>query len=261
MMFTASAEEANALASSYTVIKDWGSEPGMVMTKTLADVDGTPNPLANKHARKALAYATDRQALAAAVGEGVQIPSSPFPPSSKWGLPEDQNGYPSFDLDKAKQVVEQYKTDTGESSLKFTLVGHRRHRHPKVAQLVQSQWKDAGIDATIEPLEPPPSSRRSCRATTRRPSSTSTARPTRTRTTTSGPQTTAKRVGQISINFTQFTNPAMQADLQTGRQSPDFAARKKAYDDVVVNQINANAVNIWTYSTPYSLIASRRCTA
>ena len=48
----------------------------------------------------------------------------------------------------------------------------------------------------------------------------------------------------------------MQADLQTGRQSPDFAARKKAYDDVVVNQINANAVNIWTYSTPYSLIAS-----
>ena len=70
--------------------------------------------------------------------------------------------------------------------------------------------------------------------------------------------TTANPVGQISINFTHFTNAAMQADLQTGRQSPDVATRKKAYDDIVVNQINANTVNIWTYSTPYSLIASKK---
>jgi len=69
-------------------------------------------------------------------------------------------------------------------------------------------------------------------------------------------ESTAKGVGQISLNFTELTNPEMQASLQVGRQRPEFETRKKAYDNVVVNQINANAVNIWTVSTPYSLIAS-----
>ena len=48
----------------------------------------------------------------------------------------------------------------------------------------------------------------------------------------------------------------MQADLKIGRENPSTPARKAAYDDLV-RQINAAAVNIWTFSTPYTLIAAR----
>lgn len=256
MVFTASAEEANALESTYTVLKDWESEPGMIITQTLADVGGTTNPLSNKNARMALAYATDRQTLAAAVGEGVQTPSSPFPPTSKWGLPEDQNGYVSFDVDKAKQFVEAYRADTGASSLKFTLSATADIDTQKVAQLVQSQWKDAGIDASIEQLEPTAFISKVVQGNYEAAFFNIYSSPDPDQNYYFWSESTAKGVGQISINFTELTNPQMQASLQTGRQSPDFDTRKKAYDDVVVDQINANAVNIWTYSTPYSLIAS-----
>jgi peptide/nickel transport system substrate-binding protein len=256
MVFTASAEEANNLASSYTVLKDWGSQPGMVITQTLPDVKGTPNPLANTSARQALAYATDRQSLAAAVGEGVQTPSSPFPPSSKWGLPEDQNGYPSFDLDRAKELVDQYESETGESSLRFVLSATADIDTQKVAQLVQSQWEEAGIDASIEQLDSSAFISKVVQGDYQAAFFNIYSSPDPDQNYYFWSESTAKGVGQISLNFTELTNPAMQASLQTGRQSPDFATRKKAYDDIVVNQINANAVNIWTYSTPYSLIAS-----
>ncbi|MGZ7014228.1 MAG: ABC transporter substrate-binding protein [Acidimicrobiales bacterium] len=258
MVFTGSAEEADTLASSYTVLKDWGSEPGMIITQTLADVNGTTNPLSNKSARMALAYATDRQALAAAVGEGVQSPSSPFPPSSKWGLPEDQNGYVSFDLDKAKQAVAQYEQETGQSSLKFTLSATADIDTQKVAQLVQSQWKEAGVDASIEQLDTTAFISKVVQGNYQAAFFNIYSSPDPDQNYYFWSSSTANGVGQISINFTEFTNPEMQASLQTGRQSPDFATRKKAYDDIVVNQINANAVNIWTYSTPYSLIASKK---
>ena len=85
LLFTSRPSSANTLASQYTVIKDWGSEPGMAMTNTIPIVKGSPNPMSNQHARLALAYATDREALASAAGDGVQSPSSPFPRPANGG--------------------------------------------------------------------------------------------------------------------------------------------------------------------------------
>ena len=63
--------------------------------------------------------------------------------------------------------------------------------------------------------------------------------------------------GELSINFTQFTTPTMEENLTIGRESDDFATRKAAYDEIV-REINGAAVNIWTYSIPYSVIANER---
>ena len=84
--------------------------------------------------------------MAAAVGEGVETPTSPFAPDNPWGMPEDQNGYPEHDVDQAKAEVEAYKTETGESSLHFTLTSAADVDTTRIAQLVQSQWQEAGID-------------------------------------------------------------------------------------------------------------------
>ena len=66
--------------------------------------------------------------------------------------------------------------------------------------------------------------------------------------------TTAKGAGNLSINFTQYTTPKLDEDVNTGRQSGYANVRKAAYDDLV-HQLNAAATNIWLYRTPYSIIA------
>ncbi len=153
MMMTTSASDATSLAGQYQVIKAWHTEPEMIAVNTTADLGGKTNPMANLHARRALAYATDRQAVAAVVGEGVDAPTSPFAPDSPWGRPEDQNNYPDHDVDQAKAEVEQYKSDTGESSLKVTLTSAADVDTTRIAQLVQSQWQEAGIEVDIEAVE------------------------------------------------------------------------------------------------------------
>ena len=254
LILTSTAAPANDLASTFDVVKDWTSENVFIMTNTGPQVGTKPNPLNNENARKALAYATDREAVANLVGGGVSIPTSPWAPTNPWGMPDDQNGYVGFDLDKAKAAVEAYKTDTGEATLSFQLEGLPDVDGTRVLQLLQSQWKEAGIEVNIETLE-------------------QTAYITKIATGDyqaaffrnygySDPDmnyyfwssSTAKGVGNLSINFTQFTTPAMETSLTTGRQSGFADVRKSAYDDLT-KELNAGFTNIWLYRTPYSLIA------
>jgi len=254
MVLTNSASDANALADQYTVVKNWDTEPGLAMTNTSPTVSGKANPVSNLHARKALAYATDRQGLAAAAGDGVLSGNSPFPATSPWGLPEDQNGYVDFDLDQAKSEVAAYLADTGESSLSITLSGTPDTDSVRLMQRLQGQWQDAGIKVAIETKE----------ATTFITDVVAGSYQVAMFSFYSSPDpdqnhyfwsaATAPGQGGVNINFTQFTTPQMEADLKIGRENPDHAARKAAYDDLV-HQINAAAVNIWTFSTPYSIIA------
>ena len=221
-------------------------------------VGGKPNPLNDAHARKALAYATDRQAVADLVGDGVSIPTSPWAPSNPWGMPDDQNGYVDFDLDKAKAELPSLQEGHRASSRStFTLSGLPDVDGTRVLQLLQSQWKEIGIETQIETLE-------------------QTAYITKAVTGDyqaaffrnygySDPDmnyyfwssSTAKGVGNISINFTQFTTPALEASLTTGRQSGFENVRKQAYDDLT-RELNSGFTNIWLYRTPYSLIAEKQ---
>jgi ABC-type transport system substrate-binding protein len=79
VMLTQSYQAAATLErSGFTVLKNWQSQAGMAMTNTAPDVGGKQNPVSNIHARKALAYATDQQALADNLGPGSS-PKSPIP--------------------------------------------------------------------------------------------------------------------------------------------------------------------------------------
>ncbi|MGZ7002743.1 MAG: ABC transporter substrate-binding protein [Acidimicrobiales bacterium] len=257
MILTSTAGPANELQSSFTVVKDWTSENVFIMANTGPEVGSKPNPLSNVHARKALAYATDRQAVADLVGEGVSIPTSPWSPSNPWGMPDDQNGYVDHDVDKAKAELAAYTKDTGNATLSFTLSGLPDVDGTRVLQLLQSQWKELGIETQIETLE-------------------QTAYITKAATGDyqaaffrnygySDPDmdyyfwssSTAKGVGNISINFTQFTTPALDAALNTGRVSGYVDVRKQAYDDLT-KELNSGFTNIWLYRTPYSLIAEKQ---
>jgi len=238
------------------VIKDWSTEPNMIMTNTIPSIDGTPNPLANEHARKALVYATDRNAVAASIGEGVLSPTSPFAPDNPWGRPDDQNGYPDFDLAKAKQEVAAYEAETGASSLSISLAGVADVDTSRVLQLVQSQWKDAGIEASIESVESTAYIGKVIKGDYNAAMFQLYSSPDPDQNHYFWAADTIKGYGGVNINMTQYTTDQMQVDLSTGRTSGYPDIRKQAYDDLVT-QLNASSTNIWLYWTPFSIVADR----
>jgi ABC-type transport system substrate-binding protein len=257
MEYTTNADDANKLASTYTVIKDWDTESAFVMPNTAPQVNGQANPLSNVHARMALAYATDRDTIAKQIGDGVKVPTSPWSPTNPWGMPEGQNGYVNFDLNKAKSEVTAYEQATGASSLSFTLSGLPSIDDQKVLQQLQAQWKLAGINVKIETLEQTAYITKIATGGYQAAFFRNYGYPDPDQDYYFWSSTTAKGVGNISINFTQYTTAQLDQDLTTGRGSGFANVRKPAYDNLV-KQLNAAATNIWLYSTPYSFIAQNK---
>jgi peptide/nickel transport system substrate-binding protein len=254
MIYTTSAQSANRLSSDYAVSKDWTSETAFVMTSTAPEFRGKPNPLNNIHARKALALATDPTPVAAEIGDGVQIPSSPWSPPSPWSMPKDQNGWIAPDLDQARQEIAAYEHDTGATSLDITLSGLPNIDDTRVLQQVAAQWKAAGINVTIDSLEQTAYITKIALGDYQAAFFRSYGYPDPDSSFVFFSSSTAKGAGQVSINFTQFTSPQLDADLNTGRTSGFADIRKDAYDDLV-HQLNGSFTNIWLYSTPYSFVA------
>jgi ABC-type transport system substrate-binding protein len=254
--FTPAMAAVNQVGDSFTILKDWGSEPGMAITNTVETINGQPNPMHNEHARKALAYATDQDALAALIGEGVATPTSPFSPDRKWGMPEEDNGYVSFDLEQAKKEVDEYESETG-NPLAVTLSSSGGTDTEGVVQALQSQWMEAGIDVKIETAEATAFINNVVVGNYQVALFNIYGAPDPDQNYHFWTAENAHGPGALSINFTQFTTPTMEANLKIGRESPDFETRKKAYDDIV-KEINGAAVNIWTYTVPYSIIANER---
>jgi peptide/nickel transport system substrate-binding protein len=97
--------------------------------------------------RKAMALALDRDTYNTAINAGiVEDANGPFKPGSKWYTPTD---YPSFDLDAAKQLVDQYTADTGHPPT-FTLGTTPTPSNDQAAQLLQQMFQAAGMKVDIK---------------------------------------------------------------------------------------------------------------
>lgn len=259
LALTTSAQLSSRVQEEYTVLRDYTSERTFIMLNTVdSELPGNKgNPFTNVHARRAVAAATDRVTIAGLVGDGVQTATQGYRPESKWGIPEDQTGYPTFDQNVAREEVEKYKKDTGASTLSFTLTGLTNLEDTTLMQALQAQWREVGIEAHIDAQEQVkyittialgiyqagwfrwygylnPDSNYVYNA-----------------------KEDANPVGQLSINFTHYTSDKMQANLEIGRKTDDFAARKKANDEVV-RETNEAAINVWLFDTPYSIVANKK---
>jgi ABC-type transport system substrate-binding protein len=254
VLLTTRASDATSADSQDTVVKDWNSENVFVQTNTSPTINDETNPLANVHARKALAYATDRDAVAAQVGDGIDIPTSPWGPDNVWGLPDDQNGYVAFNLDQAKSEVDAYKKDTGQSSLSITVTTIAGGDDLAVLQLLQSEWAAAGITMQIQQLEETSFIGNTITGKYQSAISRNYAFPDPDLCYSFWSSTTAKGSGNLSINMTQYSTSQLDADLNKGRESIDLQVREDAYHDVA-KQLNAGVTHIWLYRTPYSMVA------
>jgi ABC-type transport system substrate-binding protein len=125
------------------------SDPKAESRDTMVQLNTMAAPFTDVDARLALAYATDKEAFAREVHEGFhEVANGPFAPSSPWYAP---SGYPQYDPAKARELVEQVKARTG-TDFAFNVVGPDDAETRLGAQVLQQQWAEVGITATIELL-------------------------------------------------------------------------------------------------------------
>jgi peptide/nickel transport system substrate-binding protein len=100
--------------------------------------------------RRALALATDNEAISRDRQAGVQPPANgPFSPSQV-GYLED-TGYPEFDLEAAIALVEEIEADTGPITIQFDTTNDPYNRETN--EFIAAGWQAAGIDVTINTVE------------------------------------------------------------------------------------------------------------
>ncbi len=255
LILTTRATDVAKLRADYQVVTDYDSEQSFVMTQT------RKAPFDNVHARRALAFATDRITIAelAGGGEELHVDTSAFEETSVWGgLAPDQTGYPLYDPAKAQEEIARYKADmdaagTPVESIAFTLTGLANTEDLLIMQALAEQWAAVGIKADIDTIKqeqliglligtdfqaayyrnyayPDPDSNYVF-------------------------WSAENADGDIVINFSQYFDDITEAALDQGRTSQDFEVRKRAYTSLI-EQRNKQAIDIWLFNTPYALIGN-----
>jgi len=200
-------------------------------------------PFDNILARRALAYAIDRNALREALTKNVLTNASgPFAPGSM-GYLEDA-GFPEFDLAKAKELVAQYEKETG-LPLEFTITNNADSSSQATSQMWKEMAEKAGMKVDLKMVEQGAEIDDAIAGNydtdlwRNHP----------------GGDPDLQYVwwhGGSVVNFGKFADPEIDRLLEAGRIETDPAKRTKIYEDV--NRRFADQVwNIWSQWTLWVL--------
>ncbi len=130
--------EQSEASRKLTVTRQPATSPLLVQLNTTAP------PFNNLRAREAVYYATDVEAIRKGLFRGM------FPVSQSFTAPEGLfhhaqiPGYRTYDLNKAKAIVREL------GGLRIKLGTIRLASGEQIITALQSQWKQAGMDVTIE---------------------------------------------------------------------------------------------------------------
>jgi len=117
--------------------------------ETMSVLNTSKAPFDNLLARQAVAYATDAASWRAdtAVDGAGDLPSNgPFSPGQPGYV--ENNGYPEFDMAKAKELVAQYEAETGQP-LAFAFANQADVDTLRDANYFASLYTEAGMDVEI----------------------------------------------------------------------------------------------------------------
>jgi peptide/nickel transport system substrate-binding protein len=120
-------------------------ETGYVLINSGADA-----PVSDIRVRQAMAYAFDHVVQNQSRDAGIfEIANGPFSPGSI-GYLED-TGFPEFDLEQARALVEEYEAEEGEAT-----VAYKTTTDPfnlQTAELYRQFWEEAGMTVTLDQIE------------------------------------------------------------------------------------------------------------
>lgn len=209
-------------------------------------------PFDDPDARRALALATNTKTYVEVETRGMNEPAKgPFAPSSPWYVPTD---YPDFDLSAAKELVEKVKADHG-GEFSFRILGGSDASSLTALQLLQSQWREAGIDAQITPTD---------QAKLITDVAVGNYQATAWRQFDSPHPlgdsiwwhpNTAKPIGEIALNFARNKDERIGAALDQARETTDKAREKELYGDVQ-RYMAEDIPYVWLYHTQISIVAA-----
>ena len=106
-------------------------------------------PFDNLKARQAMAYATDQATYIGTLGKGVYTPANGMFAPGQLGYSED-SGYPQFDLEKAKQLVQEYTRPRPASRSSSRCWRVSEVQYAQQDQLLKSMWEAAGMKVTLD---------------------------------------------------------------------------------------------------------------
>jgi len=202
-------------------------------------------PFDDVNARMAISYATDRKEIVSQIGHNrYPVALGPFPPGSQWDTKVES---PNFDMNKAKAALQAYGKPL---SFKFNIVSDPITR--QYGQILQAQWKKVGINADLVQMD---------QATLIQ---SALGKQFQLQIFQYGDWFDPDRFlfnayiskGSI-VNYTGYTNPAVDAALIKARTSSDSAARHDAYG-VVQQALAKDQPYVWlNYNTSYA-ISNRR---
>jgi peptide/nickel transport system substrate-binding protein len=255
LALSAGGDIATRLAEDFDVIKDYTGQRTYLMLNTAEGEGNKGNPFVNVHARRALAYATDRERIAEIVGPDVQVTTYGFRPDSPWA-PDGPDGYVAYDPDTARREVERYKKATGASTFRFTVNALPAVEIQNVLQALRTMWQEVGIEAEIDTHE-------SAKLTVLTALGQYHATWFRLYDFPDPDQMyfylssqNVHPVDELSLNFTRYSSDTLDANLAIVRESLDDRKRKAASDEII-RETNRQVINLWLYDTPASLVSRK----
>jgi len=150
IMHTANATDTAAMRSNSSLgyiddSKNIAGEPDM----GLALLNLRKAPFDNPKMRQAMAYATSSEQYVQVIDQGVtETSNGVFVQGSPYYLAD--NGYPVYNLDKAKQLVSEIKAAGG--SVTFVLGHTPDPKGAQIGQYLQQVWQQAGMVVTLQPI-------------------------------------------------------------------------------------------------------------
>jgi peptide/nickel transport system substrate-binding protein len=224
-------------AQQLTVLRDEAKEGKLQYVpdtgekeETYVLINAQQPPLDDPILRRALYYATNQQDyLDVTVEEKDQGADSPFEPSSKWYSKDA--GFPTYNVEKAKELIAEYKKKHGDGPITFKLGTTNTAENAAIVQKLQDNWKVIGVDAKLETIEQIQIITQAVTATYdtllfRQFGSVDPDgdyhfwAPINS----SEPKT-------FGLNFSRLKDDQLQKDLDTVREEADFTKRKAAMDD------------------------------
>jgi peptide/nickel transport system substrate-binding protein len=231
--------------SGITIIND-ANAPGQ-HSQDFYMINTAKPPLDDPILRRAVAYATNVQQFNNIINYGLLKPSDgPFSnPSSQY---YEKTGYPTYDLAKAKQLVQEYEQKHGVSSVSFQLGSTNSARALQSSELLQSMWKQAGINTTIVQVQQSQYILEALLGNYNIYSWRQFGEADPDQDYIWWSSTTAAPIGQFALNFARNKDPQIQADLDKARSDPNQADRVAAYKDIG-RRFAVDVPYIWTSET------------
>lgn len=119
---------------------------------TLLNVGNPESPVSDVRIRRAMAHAIDNDVLIERRGGGLgQKANGPFSPD-QIGYLED-SGYPEYDPDAARALVDEYKAETGVDTVQVSYTTTTDPANLATAELVQQMLSQVGIEIQLAQIE------------------------------------------------------------------------------------------------------------